>query len=397
MSVTSATNAMRMPAAEQVGVSADRMADALTRAFELWRGHDYARRRDAIAAIADSAGYSIAMLENSIDALLKPFTTDALKAMAARVSADNRNIKPKTVGFIAAGNVAGAGIHEIAIVLIAGASVLIKTASAEPIFFTEFARTLAEVDRQAGERIEVLNWGRARTDLTDELIAKCECVVAYGDDWTIESLRNRSKVIGFGSRVSAALIDASRIDDGIAELLARDVALFEQLGCLSLHHVFVKNPDGRVAHDLAIRMAAALERLAVSMQSARIPVRDAAEIRGMRERARWRAISGEAVDLFEGRGLEWTVIYEAKPDSFKVSPGFRTVQVTAVRDLAEFRACIGNLSGRIETMAVAGDDCEIEARAMGIPYVCAPGEMQSPPLDWRHGGGEFLDMMVRPR
>jgi hypothetical protein len=52
------------------------------------------------------------------------------------------------------------------------------------------------------------------------------------------------------------------------------------------------------------------------------------------------------------------------------------------------------MSGRIEAIAVAGGDCEIEASAMGIPYVCAPGEMQSPPLDWRHGGGGFLDVMV---
>jgi hypothetical protein len=29
--------------------------------------------------------------------------------------------------------------------------------------------------------------------------------------------------------------------------------------------------------------------------------------------------------------------------------------------------------------------------------VCAPGEMQSPPLDWRHGGGAFLDLMVKRR
>jgi hypothetical protein len=396
MSATPASSAMRMRRAENAGLGADGMADALARAFELWRDHDYARRRDVIAAIADSAGYSIAMLENSIDTLLKPFTNDALKAMAARVSADSRISKPQTVGFIAAGNVAGAGIHEIAIALIAGARVLIKTASAEPIFFAEFARTLAEVDRQAGARIEVLNWSRARIDLTDELISKCERVVAYGDDATIESLRNRHNVIGFGSRVSAALIDASCID-GVAEMLARDVALFEQLGCLSLHHVFVVSLDGRAARDLAIRMSAALERLAVSMPAARIPLRDAAEIRGVRERARWRAISGEPVRLFEGRGLVWTVIFEAKADSFRVSPGFRTVHVTGVRDLAEFRDCIENMSGRIEAMAVTGDDCKIEARALGIPYLCAPGEMQSPPLDWRHSGGGFLDLMVGPR
>jgi acyl-CoA reductase LuxC len=393
MSATQASRAIRIQSAESV----DRMSDALARTFELWRDRNYARRRDAIATIAHAAGYSAAMLENSIDALLKPFTSDALKSMAGRPLKIDR---PKTIGFIAAGNVAGAGIHEIAIALIAGARVLIKTASAEPIFFAEFARTLAEVDRDAGERVEVSHWSRERADLTASLLEKCELVIAFGDDATIESLHRRN-VIGFGSRVSAALIapegiDSSRLDK-IADLLARDVALFEQLGCLSLHHVFVVSPDGRAARTLALRMSVALERLGESLPPARIPIHDAGAIRGVRERARWRAIAGEPVELLESRGLGWTVIFEHRPDSFKVSPGFRTVHVTAVRDLAEFRACIVSVSGRIEAMAVVGDDCEIEARAMGIPYVCAPGEMQSPPLDWRHGGGGFLDIMMGSR
>jgi Acyl-CoA reductase (LuxC) len=402
-----ASAAARVRGAENFNLGADRMADALARAFALWRKRNYARRRDAIAAIAHSAGYSVALLENSIDALLKPFTSDALKAIGARISAGGGLDRPKTVGFIAAGNVAGAGIHEIAIALIAGAGVIVKTALAEPIFFEEFARTLGEIDRDAGARIEVFHWSRARADLTAALIASCERVAAYGDDPTIELLRNRPKVIGFGSRVSAAVIapgaaDPSRIDRA-AELLARDVVLFEQLGCLSLHHVFVVSPDGDPSRVLAIRMAAALERIGESMPPARIPLRDAAEIRGVRERARWRRIAGEPIELFEGRGLEWTVVLEPRPDlnhSFKISPGFRTIHVTGVRNLGEFRDCIAGLARRIEATAVAGDESgDIRAMlgAIGIPYVCAPGEMQSPPLDWRHGGGGFLEMMVGAR
>jgi hypothetical protein len=381
------------------------MADALARAFALWRNGNYARRRDAVAAIAHSAGYSVAMLENSIDALLKPFTSDALKSFAGRISASAESVRPKTVGFIAAGNVAGAGIHEVAIALIAGAHVTIKTASVEPIFFAEFARTLSEIDREAGARIEVLHWGRERTDLTEAMIANCERVVAYGDDSTIESLQ-RSNVIGFGSRVSAAVVAESATVPSriaaVAELLARDVALFEQLGCLSLHQVFVISAADGAARDFAMRMAAALERVGESMPPARIPLRDAAQIRGLRERVRWRGIAGEPVELIEGRGLEWTVILERRAalnGSFKISPGFRTVHVTGLRDVGELRGCLASVSGRIEAMAVAGNESEAAdicamLGALGIPYVCAPGEMQSPPLEWRHGGGRFIDMMV---
>jgi len=404
-----ASAAARVRGAESINPGADRMAEALARAFELWRDRDYARRREAIAAIARAAGYSVAMLESSIDALLKPFTIEALKSLAARIASSGGVDRPRTVGFIAAGNVAGAGMHEIAIALVAGAGVVVKTASAEPIFFAEFARTLAEIDRAAAARIEVFHWSRARADLTAALIANCQRVVAYGDDLTIESLHNRRNVIGFGSRVSAAVVapgvtDSPRIDT-VAERLARDVVLFEQLGCLSLHQVFVVSHTGAAARDLAIRMSAALERMGKSMPPAKIPSRDAVEIRAVRERARWRRIAGEPVELFEGDRLEWTVVFEPSPardDSFNVSPGFRTVYVTGVRDLGEFRDCIAAVAGRIEAMAVAGDESEAAeigatVESIGIPYVCAPGEMQSPPLDWRHGGGRFFDMMVGAR
>ncbi len=264
--------------------------------------------------------------------------------MAARVSLNSRIDRPKTVGFIAAGNVAGAGIHEIAIALIAGARVVIKTASAEPIFFAEFTRTLAEIDPDAGARIEVLCWTRARADLTASLIARCDRVVAYGDDATIETLRNHANVIGFGSRVSAAVVAPSANFpakvEGLAASLARDVVLFEQLGCLSLHQVFVVGSDNRAARDLAHRISVALEQMTKAMPTAAIPLRDAVEIRGVRERARWRAISGEPVELFEGSGLRWTVVFEREPAPFKVSPGFRTLHVTAVRDFREFSDCI---------------------------------------------------------
>ena len=395
----------------EVVADAERMADALARTFALWRDRNYARRRDAVEAIARTAGYSVAMLEESIDALLKPFTSDALMAFAARISADGRSDRPKTVGFIAAGNVAGAGIHEVAIALIAGARVIVKTASAEPVFFAEFSRTLAEIDREAGARIEVQHWNRGRADLTAAMMANCELVVAYGDDSTIESVAGanvrptelrRLNVIDFGSRVSGAVIaiNPSHID-AIADSLARDVVLFEQLGCLSPHQVFVIGASSSAAREFAVRMAGALEQLSESMPPARIPLSDAVEIRGVRERARWRGIAGEAVELFEGRGLEWTVVFEARGDAFKVSPGFRTVHVTGVRDIGELRGCLAGATGRVEAIAVvggeSGDSLGETVASLGIPYVCAPGEMQSPPLEWRHGGGAFLDLMVRPR
>lgn len=409
--------AVRLRAARCIALEPFRVADALSRAVEAWRDKRYARRRDAIARIASEAGYSVVMLDASIGALLKPFSRATLNSLAGQVSSSGRSDRPALVGFIMAGNVAGAGLHEIAIGLIAGASLLIKTASAEPVFFDEFASTLAELDREVAARIAVFNWSRARDDLNSAMAASCDHVVAYGDDATIESFHEMPALIGFGSRVSAAVVAPGALIpariDAVAEALARDVVLFEQLGCLSPHQVFVVSPSHKAARDFAARMAVELDRLSHSLPPAMIPLRDAAEILRVRESARWRRIAGEPNELFEGARLGWTVVFE--PESIgggiseqphtvspRVSPGFRCLYVTDVRDESHFRASLGASSRYVEAIAVAGDEAETRRitamlNALDISYLSKPGEMQSPPLVWRHGGGAFLELMVPSR
>jgi hypothetical protein len=398
--------AARVRAAAESSGDARRTAAALSRAFSLWRDRGYPLCRTASAEIAARAGFSVALVDNSLDALMRPFTADALEPIAARVQKAGCATGPSVIGFIIAGNVAGAGIHEVAIALIAGAGLVVKTATAEPFFFDAFVRTLAEIDSTVASRAAVLNWGRSRTDLSAELLANCDRVLAYGDDSTIASLHESNKVLGFGSRVSAAVVAPSALSFSrigkVAESLARDVVMFEQLGCLSPHQIFVVSPAAGAAGEFATAIARALERLSVSMPPASLALRDACEIRGVRERARWRRIAGEPIESFEGPDLGWTVVCDSGLGvdlSLAVSPGFRTVTVTAARDFDEVRRTIAAASRWIEAIAVAGDDAETAAlaailRQVGVPYICAPGEMQSPQLDWRHGGRSLLDLML---
>lgn len=396
-------------AAAESNRDAGQVARALTRAFALWRDRNYRRRRDAVAEIAARAGFSAALVDSSLDALLKPFTAEAIASVARRVSAVKRVNEPQVIGFIMAGNVAGAGIHEFTIALIAGAGLLVKTASAEPIFFEAFARTLAEIDSTVASRVATFNWTRTRADLSAEMLANCDRVVAYGDDSTIRSLHESDKVLGFGSRVSAAVVAQSALAtsriDAVAESLALDVVMFEQLGCLSPHQIFVISPRPGAVREFAAALARVIENLSARMPPAKLPLRDACEILGLRERARWRRIAGEPIESFEGQRLEWTVVCDSRPasdDSFAVSPGFRTVSVTAARDIDDVRHAIAAASRWIEAIAVAGDEAETAAlsamlRGLGVPYICAPGDMQSPPLDWRHGGRCFLDVTMEQR
>jgi acyl-CoA reductase LuxC len=394
----------RLRDASQKPIDPLQVAAAIAQTVSLWRDRKYVRRVDTIARIAGNAGFSIPLLNDSLDALLRPFSADALLALAGRVRKRTPIDRADLIGFIMAANVAGAGLHEVAIALVAGATLLIKTASSEPHFFSELVRTLDEIAPEVASRVAIFNWPRDRTDLTSVLTEHCVRIVAYGDDNTIESLKG-GKLIGFGSRVSGAVVSSSAVESpqiaSLIDLLARDVAYFEQLGCLSPHHVFIVTPEQEIARNVAFRLSTALEQLSKTLPPARIPLADAAKIVSVRENARWRRIAGDAIDLWEAPRLAATTIFD--PDaSFAISPGFRTIVVSAVRNFGELRERLAPATGWLEALAFAGSSAELEqfrvlASDLGVSYIAMFGEMQSPPLDWRHGAGKFLDAIVGGR
>jgi len=397
-------------------LSPARIAAALGEACARWRDRRFAPRRETVAAIAAAWAWSEALLDESIDALLAPFSRVALENFAR--SAQRRS---GLVGLIMPGNIPGAGIHEIAIGLIAGCALMVKTATAEPIFFQRFAQTLRESDAEVGARIAVINFGRERGGLTAALRASCDWIAAFGDDETIAQLasiaplassssRVTSKelgtgrvAVGFGSRVSGALVAAEMSTgahgDAVADAIARDVSLFEQRGCLSPCHVFVESAAGGAAHGFMLELAAALERCAKRMPPPRhYELEEAAAVRRVRESARWRAIGGDAVLLREGAGIGWTVIWDERA-VFTPSPGYRTVTVSPIHDLEDLRQRLQPVTGRIEAFAIAAPTARrgrlyAALAELGICYLCEPGAMHSPPLDWNHGGGTFLQALT---
>jgi hypothetical protein len=380
--------------------AAGHIAEVMAKAFAEWRSRDYNPRRELISALgsahAATENFHPLLLDRSLDAMLAPFTREAPRAIAEK----SPQLSGHLIGFVMAGNVVGAGLHELVQTLIAGASVLIKTSSAEPFFFSQLAHTIAELDPEIGDAMAVLNWSRSDRDLTDLFLQSCDVVVAYGDDTTVEWLGrgSNSRVIGFNSRLSCALIAAEAAADAhlepICEALAQDISLFEQRGCLSPHHVFVTGAPAQ-AHRFAAYLASALDRIDTQMPAPRHhPLEDSAAVRHLRETVRWRKLAGQTVDLWEGDRLAWTVVYDPAAE-FCISPLLRTITVSCVQDASDLQARIRRVAGRLEGVGIADLSAKLDAMKAvlhhnGASYFCPPGNLQSPPLSWQHGGRDFM-------
>ncbi len=374
---------------------APRAADALASTCDRWRERSFSRRREAIAKIAATSGWSTQLLDESIDALLAPFSRHALASFASTAVP-----RAWVGGFIMPANVPGAGLHELVVPLISGTAAIVKTSNREPIFFHAFTQTLREVDPTIGSLLEVTTFGREREDLTRLMNEECDFIVALGEDASLAHLTDATRLFGFGSRTSGALVSLAMPADlpTLAAALARDVTLFEQQGCLSPHHIFIEDADGAQASDFARCLADALASLAGRLPPAKLLFQSAAAIRRVRERARWRGIGAHRVELFEGAGMAWTVVFDPSA-RFTISPGYRTVTVSSIRDGDDFASRLAPVAGRLEAFALAVPTL-LRARFLdvlagaGVTYVCDPGKMQSPPLNWPHGGGTFLDFIA---
>ena len=153
-------------------------------------------------------------------------------------------------------------------------------------------------------------------------------------------------------------------------------ALFEQQGCLSPHHVFVEDGDGaRLAILRGAGRRAGLAR--PTLPPAKLFISDAAAIRRIRERARWRGIGAQEVELFEGAEMAWTVVFDPSA-RFTISPGYRTVTVSTIRDADDLASRLAPVAGRLEAFAIAAPPpsrarfLDVLAGA-GVTYVCDPG------------------------
>jgi len=217
-------------------------------------------------------------------------------------------------------------------------------------------------------------------------------VLAYGDQAALDDLERRApgKVVGYGPMTSLAVVAASADFRAAAEGLARDVALFDQRGCLSVVAVYTDND----AEALAGRLASELLDMARIWPPGPAAKPVSAAVQHVRFEAEMRGLRQFALSVREG-----TVIVDPRLE-LRPSPGLRTVRVHPLEDLERLPAILAPWRGRLQGAALAGEKAwELEPRLveLGISRRVAPGELQSPDATWHNGGIDPLEALEQER
>jgi hypothetical protein len=313
---------------------------------------------------------------------------------AAALFAQARGAAPEEAGpvlVVLASNLPALAVQPLLPALILRRPVLLKSSSAEPLFAPAFLTALARREPRLAGAVAAATWPGGDVKLEAPVLAEVGTVLAYGEDKALEDLERRApgKVIGYGAKTSVAVIGSEVDPREAAEGLARDIALFDQRGCLSVAAVYTAGD----AAALGERLGAALLDYARRWPPGPAARPMMAAVQHQRLEAEMRGLWQSSLPIRDG-----TVIVDPKPE-LRPSPGLRTVRVHPLEDLGRLPGLLEPWRGRLQGVALAGEDAwrlEPGLADLGISRCATPGELQSPDATWHNGGINPLEALTSP-
>ena len=311
---------------------------------------------------------------------------------------------------IAAGNIPNPTLASMVFGMLTRSAQLVKCASGSSLLPRLFAHSIYEFDPKLGACLEVAEWRGGTAALENALFGEADCVTATGSDETLAAIRTqlpaKTRFLGYGHRVSFAFVAGEDLFGSSAKKIvaraADDVVAWNQLGCLSPHVIYVQL-GGEVSPDqFAGLLADELDRREKSEPRGELPVELAATIASRRGIYEIRAAHSPRNDaaLVQQGSTAWTVVYEADA-RFQMSCLNRFIYVKAVADLTAMLQGADDIRGKVSTVGIAvpedkAQEIATQLARWGATRVCPLGQMQNPPLTWRHDGragvGRFGDV-----
>lgn len=405
------------------GRTTEEIIRVLCRVADNWLDAEYPIRKLALAEGPAKTGFGRATIERGLDNFFKQFTRENFFALLAQELGDVRRLDefvaapgetraalasgPELLVHIAAGNIPNPTLMSITLGLLARSAQFVKCGSGAAFLPRLFAHSIHEADGKLGASLEIAEWRSAEAALADTIFAEADCVTATGSDETLAAIRAklpvRTRFLGYGHQLSFGFVAAEVLSGRSAKKTisgaADDVVAWNQSGCLSPHVVCAQRGGEITPEDFARLLAEELERRETGEPRGEVAKETAATIASRRAIYEVRAAHSADTQLWCSKdSTAWTVVFENDP-RFQLSCLNRFIYVKAVRDLTEALHGADSVRGKVSTVGLAADaPKQIElASALarwGVTRVCPIGQMQNPPLTWRHDGRPALGDLV---
>ena len=303
-------------------------------------------------------------------------------------------IPTKNILHIVSGNTPHGALQSIFRGLIIGSHNFIKLPSTGLTEVDRFYRALPDSLR---DKLEI------STTVQEHWWEQAEVVIATGSDSSIAAIHAKllphQRFIAHGHKVSFALLESPSRE--AARLAARDIAAFDQNGCLSPHAMYLL--EG--AEEFAALLAEEMDILEQTNPRGDLSLSEHGAISNLREVCRYRAANAKDTRLWESSGsTAWSVIYESD-SKLKLSCLNRTIYVkpwpqpTQSTQPTQLIEALGDEIHHLSTVALHPlNKTTLRAvEALSPSRICALGKMQSPSLFWHHDGHPTLSNLVRWR
>lgn len=314
---------------------------------------------------------------------------------------------PELLVHITAGNLPVPALMSLVLGVLLRSAQFLKCARGAAFLPRLLAHSLYDAEPKLGACLEIAEWTGGNADLEAGLFEEAGCVTATGTDAALAHIRQRLpahvRFVGYGHRLSFGYI-AAEVLSGLnaTRTVARaavDVVAWNQLGCLSPHVLYVQEGASMSPEKFAEVLAQELETLEQAEPRGPLPTEAAAAIASRRSLHEVRAAHAPDTRHWSSQGsTAWTVVFEADP-RFQVSCLNRFVYVKPVKDLPEALRAADSVRGKVSTVGLAvpehkAEEMAAELARWGAARVCPLGQMQNPPLAWRHDGRPVLGELL---
>jgi acyl-CoA reductase-like NAD-dependent aldehyde dehydrogenase len=345
------------------------------------------------AELPAATGFHPTTLAAGLDAGFSRWTARALAELVAlELGSSPRRL---ATGFPLTAVVLGGAIPmpsvlQILTPLALGSPVLVRPGAHDPVTARAVADALARLDPLLGGCVEVVSFPHADAAAMDAL-AQAECVVATGSDAAVNAVAARVKpwqrFVGYGHRFSAAVLGRGPRLPAACEALARDVALWDQTGCLSpvvLLAVGWRWDERAALLDELANVFADRDR---HWPLGKLAAEDAAARANEIATAELRAAGVGDADLRRDGAKKWALLAE-QGATFRGSPLGRVLRVHFVPTARAAATVLAPAAHHLAALGVAEmPDSDLSALlALRPSRLCPLGHMQAPPISWCHDG-----------